>query len=403
MAVEQRINRGRLAADLEEMGRVGLGPDGVRSRLALSDADKQGRDLLCRWIREAGLDLKIDAIGNIFGLLGDGGDPVTAGSHIDTVKDAGMFDGCVGVLSALECLRTIRERGLPHGRPLAMAAFTNEEGARYHPDMMGSLVVSGLGRAEDMYRSVDDAGLSVGDELERIGYKGRDVVRPSAWLEYHVEQGPFLDAKGYSLGAVTGIPGINWWHGRFIGQANHAGATPMDMRHDALLAVSQLHVEMTALARRSGACFTIGRVDVKPHIVNIVPGEASFSLDLRHLDPAVLDQLNRAVVDRMNAAAEENHLTLEVEQTVDARPVTFSPELVAMVERHAAARGLSCARLASGAGHDAQMMARIVPTTMIFVPSVGGLSHCPREMSDMEQIADGAEVLLDCLLEMGNR
>lgn len=398
----QRINRDRLISSLEELGKIGVGTDGLRTRLALSDEDKQGRDLLCEWIRGSGFDLKVDAIGNVFGLLRgkEETEPIMAGSHIDTVRNAGMFDGCVGVLSALECLRTISEKGLPHAKPLAMAAFTNEEGARYHPDMMGSLVASGLEKIEDMYASVDDEGKSVLSELERIGYKGGDALRPSFYLEYHVEQGPFLDKKGIQLGVVTGIQGINWWHGRFVGQANHAGTTPMDMRNDALLALSQVHVRMTEIAKRTGACFTIGRARTQPDVVNIIPGEAAFSLDFRHPIPEILDQLNLTVVGLMSQAAAENGLKLEMKQTVDVRPVTFDVKMVDMVERHANQHGLSNIRLFSGAGHDAQMMARIVPTTMIFVPSIGGKSHCPQEQSDMKQICDGAEVLLDCMLEL---
>ncbi len=400
--MEQRINRERLTALLNELGRIGLNEEGLRNRLALSDGDKLGRDWLCARIKESGLELKVDAIGNIFGVLPgtEEGSPVTAGSHIDTVKNAGMFDGCVGVLSALEALRAVKEKRLPHRKPLALVAFTNEEGARYHPDMMGSLVLSGERSLEDMYRSVDDEGKSVGDELERIGYKGSDCVKPSVYLEYHVEQGPFLDAKKLPLGVVTGIQGINWWHGRFIGQANHAGSTPMNMRCDALLAVSELHCRMTGIAEERGACFTIGRVQVQPYVVNIVPGEASFSLDLRHPDPQVLDELNRQAASMMEEIARRRGLTLEVRQTVDARPVLFDQKMVSLVERCAAGRGLAYAKLCSGAGHDAQMMARCVPTAMIFVPSKDGKSHCPQESSDMNQICDGAEVLLDCLLEL---
>ncbi len=399
---EGRMNRQRLAGSLEELGKIGVGSDGLRTRLALTDEDKQARDLLCAWIRSAGLELKIDAVGNIFGVLPGKveGHPVMAGSHIDTVRNAGMFDGCVGVLSALECLRTVAERKLPHAKPLAMAAFTNEEGARFHPDMMGSLAVSGLRKVEEMYASVDDGGKTVLSELERIGYKGGDTVRPSAYLEYHVEQGPFLDRRGIQLGVVTGIQGINWWHGRFVGEANHAGTTPMNMRKDALLALSQVHVRMTEIARQQGACFTIGKVLPQPCVVNIVPGEVSFSVDLRHPDPKVLDRLKATFEGLMKQAADENELTLEMEQTVDARPVVFDAPMVDMVEHHADRRGLSHIRLFSGAGHDAQMMAHIVPTAMIFVPSIGGKSHCPQEQSDMDGICDGAEVLLDCLLEL---
>ena len=400
--MEWRMNRELLVFMLEEMGRTGLDEEGKRNRLALSDGDKLGRDLLCRWIKDAELELKIDAIGNIFGVLPgtEEGDPVTAGSHIDTVKDAGMFDGCVGVLSGLEALRTVKEKKLPHRKPLAVVAFTNEEGARYHPDMMGSLVVSGGKTPEEVYLSVDDEGKSVGDELERIGYKGTDRVRPSAYMEYHIEQGPFLDAKGLALGVVTGIQSINWWHGRFIGQQNHAGSTPMNMRRDALLAVSQLHCRMTEVARQCGACFTMGRVRPEPYIVNVVPGEASFTVDMRHPDTKTVKELQGTIGRIMNEIAVENGLTLDVRQTVDVDPVTFDDAMVDLVEKYAKARSLSYTRLCSGACHDAQMMSHCVPTAMIFVPSKDGKSHCPQESSDMNQICDGAEVLLDCLLEL---
>ena len=400
----ERLNHGRLENSLKELGKVGATPGGGRTRLALTDEDKAGRDLLCRWIREAGLELKVDAIGNIYGILpGPGGavdSPVMSGSHIDTVRDAGMFDGCLGVLSALECLRTVREKGLPHKKPLAMAAFTNEEGARFQPDMMGSLVAGGLEKLEDIYASVDEKGCTVGEELERIGYRGTDTIRPSAFIEYHIEQGPLLHAQGIQIGSVTGIYGINWWRGRFAGQPNHAGTTPMDMRRDALYGLSQVHVRGTELARRTGARFTIGRVNVAPGIPNVVPGTVDFTLDLRHADGPTLEHLNKAVVGIVNEVAAENGLELELEQNVNARPVAFDASLIAMVERHAAARGLSLMRLGSPAGQDAQMMANVAPTTMIFVPSIGGLSHCPEEQTGWPDVAAGAEVLLDCLLEL---
>ncbi|MBP5212256.1 MAG: M20/M25/M40 family metallo-hydrolase, partial [Pyramidobacter sp.] len=195
--MENRLNHERLVGTLKAMGRVGVGADGKRSRLALSDGDKQARDLLCSWIREAGLELKVDAIGNIFGVLPgtEDGDPVFAGSHIDTVPDAGMFDGCVGVLSGLEALRTIAEKGLPHRRSLAVAALTNEEGSRFLPGTMGSMVMEGLLSLEDARRSRDKDGFTVGAELDRIGYAGNDALHPRAFMELHVEQGPYLDAE----------------------------------------------------------------------------------------------------------------------------------------------------------------------------------------------------------------
>ncbi len=400
--MENRLNHTRLAENLEEMGRVGVGKGGLRNRLALSDADREARDLLCGWIGDAGLELKIDAIGNIWGLLPgtENGDPVTMGSHIDTVRDAGMFDGCVGVLSALECLRTVAERRIPHRKSLALAAFTNEEGARFHPDMMGSLVVAGRAAAEEMYGSADDDGRTVGGELERIGYKGSDRVRPSFYLEYHIEQGPFLDQQKLPFAVVTGIPGISWWSARYVGEANHAGSTPMNMRRDALLALSRLHCRMTEIAVQKGACLTIGRVRLQPDVTNIIPGAVDFTVDMRCPEQKTFEWLKEALKRTMCEIADASGLSLEWRQTVNGDAVAFAPEMVNLVERCLRARGFQAPRMCSGACHDAQMMNGLVPTAMLFVASRDGKSHCPQEFSDMKQICDGAEVMLDCLLEL---
>lgn len=402
--MENRLNHARLISSLEELGRVGVGADGKRIRLALGDADRQGRDLLCRLIGEAGLELKIDAIGNIFGVLPgtEGGDPVTAGSHIDTVPEAGMFDGCVGVLGGLEALRSIAEKNIPRRRPLAVVAWTNEEGARFLPGLMGSLVSEGRLRIEDAYAIADADGLTVGDELRRIGYSGADSVRPSAYLELHVEQGPYLDAKGIDIGVVTGITGLKRWEVKLTGEANHAGTTPMNMRRDPLLAVSKLHVAMSREAEEAGAVFTIGRVEAFPGAMNVVPGEAAFTIDLRSQDRTTLDALAASCVARIERLAADGGLKASCVMTDDAEPVKFAPAMVERVERSARARGLTNVRMGSGAGHDAQILALRVPTAMIFVPSIGGRSHCPEELSDMNMVCEGAEILADCLLDLAN-
>lgn len=396
------VNRSRLKSTLEELGAVGLDPEGGRTRLALDDKEKEGRDLLVRWIKESGLEVKIDPIGNIFGILA--GDepraPIAVGSHIDTVRHAGMFDGCVGVLAGLEVLRTIKEQNLPHRLPLAVVAFTNEEGARFAPDMMGSLVLAGEASLEDMYSRTDDQGKTVGEELKRIGYAGSDSVMPSRYLELHVEQGPFLDLKRVPFGVVEGVQGIAWWHGKYRGQANHAGTTPMDMRNDALLAISHLHVELTELAKLMGGRATVGRIMIKSDTINVIPGEVSFTLDMRHPDSHQFAQMKFKAEESMKLLADRFELSLEFSREADVHPVTFDKSMVSMVQSVADEHGLVSTRLWSGAGHDAQIMSHVIPSAMIFVPSVGGKSHCPEEVSDFEQIGDGADVLLECALRL---
>ncbi|PIE55568.1 MAG: Zn-dependent hydrolase [Dethiosulfovibrio peptidovorans] len=396
------VNRERLIATLQDLGAVGLDGSGGRTRLALDDGDKAGRDLFVRWLRDLELDVKIDAIGNIFGVLPgfEPGDPVTMGSHIDTVRNGGMFDGAVGVLGGLEVLRTIREKEISHRRSLAVAVFTNEEGARFAPDMMGSLVLTGVMDPNDAYRISDDCGRTVGEELDRIGYRGIDSVIPSTYLELHVEQGPFLDREGVSMGVVDGVQGIAWWKGCYRGQANHAGTTLMTMRNDALLAVSHLHVAVTDLVREWGGCATVGRVAVQPDIVNVIPGEALFTLDVRHPDVSCFHQLKIKVQEIMHRLAQRFDLQLELSQNVDVQPVTFDRRLKDLIQSVMVDHGLTFTHLWSGAGHDAQILARRVPSAMIFVPSIGGKSHCPQEESDFDQIADGVNVLLECALRV---
>ena len=402
--MENRLNHARLVSSLEKLGTIGIREDGKRYRLALSDGDKQARDLLCGWIKDAGLELKIDAIGNIFGLLPgtENGDPVIAGSHIDTVPNAGMFDGCVGVLSGLEALRTIAEKKLPHRRPLAVAAWTNEEGSRFLPGVLGSSVFVGDVTLEKALAARDFSGMTAGAELNRIGYAGTDTLKACAYLEFHVEQGPFLDAEKIEIGVVTGITGLSRWGVTYKGEANHAGTTPMNLRHDPLIAASKLHLAMSAAAAEKNAVFTIGHMEVAPGAVNVVPGTVFFTIDLRSQDRTVLDELHARCEAEIRRCAREVGVEVECVPTDHADPVSFAPRMIEKVERFANLRGLSNRRMGSGAGHDAQVFAPRVPTAMIFVPSIGGKSHCPEELSDMKLVCQGAEILTDCLLELAN-
>lgn len=398
------VNAERLERTIREMGRLGFsGESNGRTRLALSDADKQGRDLFCKWLHETGLEVRVDAIGNIFGVRwgGDGSaPPVMMGSHLDTVKDAGMFDGIAGVLGGLEVVRTLNEHDIKTERPIIVASFTNEEGARFEYDMMGSSFFTGAKTEEYLYAVADDDGLTVGEELRRIGYKGAESVPVGNYLEFHVEQGPILDAEGFKIGVVEGIQGVAWWRVEFTGQANHAGSTPMRLRRDALLGAAEAALEIEALAKRSESVGTIGRIRPEPDVVNIVPGKCTFTIDFRQYDPVLYEKAKKTIEDTIGAVAEKRGLTCKFEELVDAKPVVFDKAMVDIVEASAKTLGLSTRRLYSGAGHDAQFLAGICPTAMIFVPSVDGRSHCPEEWTDFQDIANGCNVLLQSVLKL---
>ena len=400
------INGERLISSIREMGAAGFDPKtGGRTRLALTDADKKGRDLLCRWMREEGLEVKIDQIGNIFGVR-DGADPselpVMIGSHIDTVRDAGMFDGVYGVLGGLEVIRTLNDNKVRTRIPLALAAFTNEEGARFQPDMMGSLYYTGTVSLEELMSAKDDDGLTVGEELERIGYKGNETVRAGRYVELHIEQGPRLYAAGLPIGVVEGIQGLAWWSGEYCGESNHAGSTPMYMRKDALLAAAELATEAEKLALRigNGSVATMGRISPKPDIINIVPGKCSFTIDFRQFERGLFEEGKREVEKLIAACAEKRGLKCNFRKAAEAPPVVFDSDMVGLVERTAAKVGLRSGRMVSGASHDAQFLSPFCPTVMIFVPSKGGRSHCPEEWTEAKDLENGCNVLLHSVLEL---
>lgn len=391
---------------MESMGEVGVIQEKPgRSRIALTSMDKDGRDLFVSMLKDEGLDVKIDPIGNIWGIRAGRTDalPVMMGSHLDSVANAGIFDGALGVLAGLEVIRTLNENGIETEKPVAVASFTNEEGARFQPDMMGSMVASGSYRLEDALRARDDEGISVEEALQETGYAGKDRLRASSYLELHVEQGPVLDREGIQIGVVRGIQGISWWHGTYIGEANHAGTTPLDYRKDSLLGVSELCCEIRLLAEKigHGALTTVGRVHPYPDIINVIPSKTWFSLDFRHPDRNLFEEGKRAVEELVRGIALKHGLSWELEQVANALPITFPLSMVQMVERHARKSGYSLAPMVSGAGHDAQFMHRMCPSAMIFVPSRGGKSHCPEEDTSWEDIERGSNLLLRCILELG--
>ncbi len=402
-----RIDGARLVSRLLRLAREGARPDGGVSRLALTDADKAGRDLVVQWMRELGLEVAIDRIGNVVGSrrgLADGA-PVMMGSHIDTVATGGCYDGALGVLAGLEVVETLRDAGVVTRRPLAVAFFTNEEGARFQPDMFGSLVFTGAMPLERALSAVAIDGAVAGEELRRLGYAGEAPVgKPDvhAYVELHVEQGPTLEAEGFTIGAVEGVQGISWTEFTLTGQSNHAGTTPMRMRRDAGYVAAEIAAFARRLANEIGGpqVATVGALTFSPNLVNVVPERAVMTVDLRNTDNALLTEAER----RLNAFAAETAaaegVTIEHRSLARFDCVSFAPHLVARVEAIARELGLPAKRLPSGAGHDAQMLAAVCPACMIFTPSAGGVSHNIHEYTKPEDVAAGANVLLRLVMEL---
>ena len=401
-----KINGQRLWQSLMDLAEIGATPKGGVCRLALTDRDREGRDVVCMWLREAGCTISIDAIGNIFARrAGRRNDlpPVVAGSHIDTQPSGGKFDGNYGVLAVLEVMRTLNDFRIETERPLEAAIWTNEEGTRFTPVMMGSGVFAGVFSLEHALSQKDIDGKSVGDELRRIGYAGEtDVRRPiSAYFEAHIEQGPILDDTGNTIGVVTGALGLRWYDVVVTGQDAHAGPTPMRLRKDALLVAAEIVAEVNriALAHQPDGRGTVGFFQVRPNSRNVVPGEVRLSVDLRHADNAGLDTMEaelRAVCIRIE---ERSGLTIGMNCVTDYPPLAFDAGLIAAVRTSTERLGYHHMDIVSGAGHDACYVARVAPTAMIFVPCEAGISHNEVENADPLHLEAGANVLLGVVLD----
>jgi N-carbamoyl-L-amino-acid hydrolase len=405
---ELRVDGRRLQARLDALGEIGAIDGGGSCRLALSDDDRDGRDLVVSWMRDLDLDVRIDTIGNVIGTwqVGDGS-PVMTGSHIDTVRTGGRYDGNLGVLAGLEVIETLQRAGHTPSRPLAVGFFTDEEGARFAPDMLGSLVYVGGLPVEVAHDVVSIDGARLGDELERIGYLGAVPCpgqAPHAFVELHIEQGPLLEAEGFGIGAVTGVQGISWQELTITGQSNHAGTTPIHLRHDPAYVAAEIIVFLRRLALELGGhqVCTVGKVDLHPNLVNVVPATATMTLDVRNTDEAVLQQAEAAIAAEVERLAAAEGVTITSRRLARFEPVEFDPRVVDLVERTATALGNTVKRMPSGAGHDAQMLARVCPTAMVFVPSARGISHNPAEFTTVEELTAGADVLLHVLWTLAN-
>jgi N-carbamoyl-L-amino-acid hydrolase len=405
--LREGIAEGALMARIDTHAAIGGLESGGVCRIALTDADRQGRDQLVRWMKELGLAVRIDQLGNIFGIRAGKTDtaPVMTGSHIDTVATGGRYDGNYGVMAGLEVVRWLNERQRQTLRPLVVAAFTNEEGVRFMPDMMGSLVHAGGYPPAAALDTIGTDGARLGDELARIGYAGDmpcGAIVPHAYVELHIEQGPVLEAEGITIGAVEDLQGISWKEIAVTGQSNHAGTTPMRLRHDAGYCAAAIAVFVRGLAQRYGGSqvATVGAIDLHPNLINVIAARATLTVDLRNTDEDTLKRAEAELAAYLLQLEQQEGVSIKTRPLARFEPVVFDARLVRQIEASADGRGLTHRRMTSGAGHDAQMMARICPAAMIFVPSAYGISHNPKEHTAPADLTQGANVLLDVLLAL---
>ncbi len=407
-AAELRVDGARLLDRLTDLAAVGAIDGGGVCRLALTEHDRDAREVVVAWMHDLGLDVHIDAIGNVIATRGGRRPdlaPVMCGSHIDSVRTGGKYDGTFGVLAGLEVIETLERAGISTDRAIAVAFFTDEEGARFPPDMLGSLVYAGGLDVETALDTIGIDGARLGDELARIGYGGPFPCPgppPHAFVEVHVEQGPVLEAAGITIGAVTSVQGISWQEISVTGQSNHAGTTPMSMRHDAGHAAARIAVAVREVIAAVGRhqVGTVGSLRLQPDLVNVVAGRATLTVDLRNTDEAELRRAEELLADAVATIASDEHVEIESRSTARFEPVEFDERVIALVDDTARTLGYSVRRMPSGAGHDAQMLARVCPTGMIFVPSHKGLSHNVAEHTDPADLEAGANVLLHTLLAL---
>ncbi|NDD30242.1 MAG: Zn-dependent hydrolase [Proteobacteria bacterium] len=414
--IKPHIDRDRLYAALEGLGRIGryvderTGLEGV-NRLALTEADGEGRRQVVAWMRALGLEVTIDRIGNVYGLRAGREShlaPVMMGSHIDSVPTAGRFDGCLGVLGGLEIVHTLNDHRIETRRPVVVAFFTDEEGCRFGTDMLGSAVATGRLALEEAYGLTDRDGLMLVDELEKIGFKGEADARvqpPHAYLECHIEQGPILRAQGVDIGVVQGVQAISWHELTIQGKSAHAGTTPMNLRADAGVAAAKINLklrEMIASGRHGTQMrATMGAITPHPGLVNIVPGRVRATVDLRNPDDTFMRSAEAEIIAFYAQVEAEEGVTITWRQTARTEYVPFDTRVQGRIAAAADAAGLTRSDIISGAGHDAQEFARIAPTAMVFVPGeYDGISHNPREFSTPEQCANGVNVMLTVLLDL---
>ena len=404
------VNGERLWDSLMQMARIGATARGGCNRQALTDEDREGRDLFCRWAAEAGCDIRVDRMGNIFARRPGKDDsfaPVIAGSHLDTQPTGGKFDGVYGVLAALEVMRSLNDAGQETARPLEAVVWTNEEGARFSPAMVGSGVWCGEFDLEYGHARKDRQGLSLGSELSRIGYLGEspcEAFETRAAFEVHIEQGPILESENTQIGVLTGVQGMRWYDLELNGESCHAGPTPMNMRRDPVMGLHRLLGEFYDLAALHAplARITFGDIGVEPGSRNTVPESARATIDLRHPDDEILDKIENEMAQILERVCGELKLEGNIKKEWASPAISFDSLCVGAVQDAVDELGYSNMTMVSGAGHDSVYVSRVAPTSMIFVPCERGLSHNEEENASKDDISAGCNVLLHAMLRMAS-
>lgn len=401
-----RVNGDRLWDSLMEMAQIGATEKGGVCRLALSDLDRQSRDLLSKWAEEQGCSCLIDPMGNMFfrrsGRSTDG-KPVGSGSHLDTQPTGGKFDGVYGVLAALEVIRTLNDANIETNLPIEMVVWTNEEGARFPPSMIGSAVYAGACDLEYGHSRSDHDGKTIGGELERIGYLGNPLPSDhgfSAFFEAHIEQGPILEELDKPIGVVSGVQGVQWYDVNVIGEESHAGPTPMANRRDALRGAGELIEKLYAIAENCGfaARLTIGEFRTYPGSRNTVPSRVEFTIDVRHPDEKTFDDLHDRIMTMVKQFDRESKLDADITRIFVSPPIEFDRRCIDVVRKSAEKCGYSTNEMFSGAGHDSVYISKIAPTSMIFIPCDGGISHNETENTSSVFCEAGANTLLHSMI-----
>jgi len=402
-----RVKGDRLRNTLEEMAKIGATPGGGVNRLALSDEDKQARNLFLSWLREINLEIMIDEVGNIFGRRSGKNNslaPVLSGSHIDSQPKGGRFDGILGVLGALEVLRTIQENHLETLRPVMIVNWTNEEGTRFSPALAGSGVWAEKLDRDWIYARADIQGKKIGEELERIGYRGKQPAQKwpvHAYYELHIEQGPILEKEGKIIGIPAGIVSLHWFDVYVEGKSNQVGPTPMEGRNDALCAAAEMILKVNELPAKMGGNMvaTVGEIHNFPNSRNIIPGRVHFTVDIRSWDDDLPGRAWAELKKDFEKIAKKRGCPLRIEETWSVKRVSFNERLVQRVKETAEKLGFPSLPMVSGAGQDAGYISQVAPTAMIFVPSIDGRSHVEVEETKWEDCTAGTNVLLHCILQ----